>query len=327
MAMTTTAGGPLAQQKDNSLAGMLRRMGPQIALALPKHVNADRMARIALTALNATPKLGDCTPGSFLGSVIQASQLGLEVNTPLGHAYLIPYGETCQLIVGYQGFIELAMRSGSVSHVQAFCVYDGDEFTYELGLNPTISHKPGKGAREAARMTHVYAVAKLKNGEPIFTVLSRAEVDKYRKRSRASGSGPWVTDYEAMSMKTAVRRLFKWLPKSAEMAVAASVDEAAAQGRNQLAAVDPEVLGVLQQGAVEYDATETAVDADGESVEPIGAEDFEALLASVECSENKAQLAEAKKAIADAEPRMGEAQRKMASAAISKVTKKLGNGN
>lgn len=250
----------------NDLRALLQKMGPEIARALPKHVSADRMGRIALTALNSTPKLAQCTPESFLGCIVQAAQLGLEVNTPLGHAYLIPFEDRrnhrvlCQLVIGYQGMIELARRSGLVKAIYAFAVYEGDDFSWELGLNPAIKHKPHDrpGREDAKKLSHVYAVAKLDGGEPIFTVLTRSEVEKYRQRSRASGSGPWVTDYEAMCLKTAIRRLYRWLPKSAEMARAADVDEAPETGRGQLAAVDPEVIGYLQaqglptdEGAVE----------------------------------------------------------------------------
>ena len=246
----------IEKPKDRSLAGLLNRMIPEISRALPKHVSADRMARIALTALRATPKLADCSPESFLGAVIQASQLGLEVNTPLGQAYLIPYKGVCQLIVGYQGFMDLARRSGSVRAICAYPVYEGDSFDYELGLEPTIKHKPGTGSRDPAKLTHVYGVARLTDGEPIFTVLTRAEVERYRSRSMASRNGPWVTDYEAMALKTAIRRLFRWLPKSAEMAVAHAVDEYADNNRNQMAVADPEVIALLQANDVAIDTAD-----------------------------------------------------------------------
>jgi recombination protein RecT len=276
----TTNNGQIVKKPPQSkdLRALLNSMGGEIARALPKHVAPDRMLRIALTALSATPKLAQCTPESFLGSIVQAAQLGLEVNTPLGHAYLLPFEDRrnnrtlCQLIIGYQGMIDLARRSGMVKAVYAFPVYAGDEFSWELGLNPTIKHKPSAAEHKDSDLTHVYAVAKLEGGEPIFTVLTRAEVEKYRKRSRASSSGPWVTDFEAMALKTAIRRLFRWLPKSAEMARAAEIDEAPEIGKAQLAAADPEVLGYLSaQGMDVEGATQPVQDVDpdtGEVVPP-----------------------------------------------------------
>jgi recombination protein RecT len=111
-----------------------------------------------------------------------------------------------------------------------------------------------------ADLTHVYAVAKLEGGEPIFTVLTRNEIEKYRNRSRASKSGPWVTDFEAMALKTGIRRLFRWLPKSAEMARAAAIDEAPEIGKSQLEASDSEVLGYLQAQGLDVEGATQPLD-------------------------------------------------------------------
>lgn len=234
----------MSNQDDRSgkLANLLAQMKPQLTAALPKHCSSERIARIALTAIRANYKLGQCTPASFLGSLLQASQLGLEVNTPLGQAYLIPYKDVCTLVVGYQGMLDLARRSGHVRAIYAMPVYQGDEFDYEYGLDPKLHHKP---CDRPGPLTHVYAVARLTNGEPIFTVLRRDEVEKYRQRSRAANDGPWVTDYDAMAMKTAIRRIFKWLPKSAEMARAVSVDESLERETTQTDHFSPEVQTAL----------------------------------------------------------------------------------
>lgn len=237
---------------EEQLVGLLRRMQPDLVRAMPKHMSADRMMRIALTALRTNPKLAECNPGSFLGSVITAAQLGLEVNTPLGHAYLIPYKRECTLQIGYQGMMDLARRSGMVSAIYAYDVREGDTFSYQLGLNPDVKHVPSDDeGREIKKLTHVYAVAKLKDGEPVFTVLTRAQVDQYRKRSRASADGPWVTDYTAMALKTAIRRLFTWLPKSAEMALGATLDEQPERGEQQATVWDPTVTQALSAQGVE----------------------------------------------------------------------------
>jgi recombination protein RecT len=255
MATKTNASGQIvpAKKQDNSLMGLLQKMGPELAKAVPKHVDPDRMARIALTALRGNRNLQECTPGSFLGSVMSAAQLGLEPNTPLGHCYLIPYKRECTLQIGYRGMMDIARRSGQVTAIYAHPVYEGDDFRVELGLSQNVHHIPsGEANREEKPLTHVYAVAKLKGGEPVFVVLTKAQVDKYRKRSRASGSGPWVTDYEAMALKTAIRRLFTWLPQSAEMARAVAVDESPEIGR-QSDGWDPQVQEALEAHGIELD--------------------------------------------------------------------------
>jgi len=229
-------------KRDAGLLGLLEKMKPAIAQALPKHISAERMARIAMTAVRSNAQLAKCSPVSFLGSLLQASQLGLEVNTPLGHAYLIPYKDVATLVIGYQGMLDLARRSGLVKAIYAHPVFEGDEFDYELGLEPKLRHKPKE---QSDVLTHVYAVARLLTGEPIFTVLTRAKVETFRARSRASGSGPWVTDFDAMAMKTAVRRLWSWLPKSAEQAVAQRLDEALERDVDQREQFSPEVQSVL----------------------------------------------------------------------------------
>jgi recombination protein RecT len=236
-------------KRGGELSALLEKMRPAIAQALPKHISPDRIARIALTAIRSNPKLAECSPQSFLGSLLQASQLGLEVNTPLGQAYLIPYGNVCTLVVGYQGMMDLGRRSGMVKAIYAHAVRENDEFNYELGLEPKLKHIPAEGDR--GKLTHVYAVARLTDGEPIFTVLTVAEVELYRSRSRAANNGPWVTDYEAMALKTAVRRIFKWLPKSAEMALAASLDEADDTARHPSEAFSPEITNILGAGSDE----------------------------------------------------------------------------
>lgn len=208
------------------LVGLLQSMGPEIARALPRHLTPDRMARVCLTALRVNPDLMRCTPASFMAAIMASAQLGLEPNTPLGHCYLIPYKDTCQLILGYQGLMELALRSGKVTSIKAVVVRQGDRFEFEQGLNDKLIHVPA--GNDDAPITHVYAVAKIKDGDPIFTVLSRPQIDARRKRG-ASGMGrktPWDTDFEAMAQKTAIRALFKWIPKSAEMATATVLEDA-----------------------------------------------------------------------------------------------------
>lgn len=183
---------------------------------------------------------------------MSASQLGLEIGGPLAQAYLLPFKTECTLIISYRGMMNLARRSGAVSAIYAYDVREGDKFSYRLGLNPTIDHEPSDSPdREEKPITHVYAVAKLKDGEPIFTVLTRAQVEKYRKRSKAANDGPWVSDYTAMALKTAIRRLFTWLPQSTEMATAVALDEAPERGISQLAAGDPEIIGILEAQGVD----------------------------------------------------------------------------
>jgi len=210
----------------------LDRFKDQIAAALPRHMTPDRMARIVTTEVRKVPKLLTCNPKSLFGAVIQASQLGLEPGNALGHAYLIPYGKDVNLIIGYRGMIDLARRSGQIISIEARPVFDGDEFSYEFGLNPDLKHKPGP-TNNRGDLTHVYAVAKLKGGGTQWDVMTMGEVELIRNQSKAGNNGPWKTHFEEMAKKTVIRRLFKYLPVSIELQKAVGLDEQAEAGVDQ----------------------------------------------------------------------------------------------
>lgn len=209
----------------------------QLALALPKTMTAERMSRIVLTEMKRTPALAKCSPATFYGAVLQCAQLGLEPGSALGQAYLVPFGSgkddqgrsNCQLIIGYRGMIDLARRSGQIQSINAYPVYEKDEFSYELGLHPDIKHKPSSEA-DRGKLIYVYAVANLMGGGVQFEVMSEAEVRKVQASSKAGKSGPWTSHFESMAKKTVIRRLFKYLPVSIEAARAVEVDEKADRG-------------------------------------------------------------------------------------------------
>lgn len=204
----------------------------QMALALPKHMTSDRMSRIVMTECRKTPALMKCNVPSLLGAVMQAAQLGLEPGSALGHCYLLPFGNgkandglsNCQLIIGYRGMIDLARRSGQLVSIGAYLVHEGDDFHYQLGLHPDIQHVPDPDCEDRP-VTHVYAVANLKDGGVQFEVLSRKAIEKTRSYSKAATKGPWVDHWDEMAKKAVVRRLFKYLPISIETARAIQVDE------------------------------------------------------------------------------------------------------
>ena len=229
----------------------------QIALALPKHLDPDRLLRIALTEIRRNPKLAECTQTSLLGALFQCAQLGLEIGGSLGQAYLVPYGRDVQFQLGYRGMIDLAMRSGRVESIEARAVFEGDEFHCTFGLHSDLTHTPDWGnpdRNDPKRLTFAYAVAHLRDSaRPQFVVMSRAEIEGIRKRSKSGSSGPWVTDYEAMALAKVVKRLFKWLPISIELAQAVAADDAADAGMKQETGIDhllPQEAEEVQQATV-----------------------------------------------------------------------------
>jgi len=247
------------KDKAANVRGLIERCRGQIAMALPKHMTPERMMRVCNTAISKTPALLDCEPRSLMGAIIQSSQLGLEPDGVLGHAYLIPFNNRktgrveCQFIAGYKGLIELSRRSGQISTVYAHAVHANDEFRYTLGLDPTLIHKPTSG--EPGDLIAVYAVCHLRDGGKQFEVLQRREIDAIRSQSKAGNSGPWVTHYDEMAKKTALRRLCKLLPTSPELARAAALDELAE-------ASQPQDLGFLAPAEIAGDDSATVVDAE-----------------------------------------------------------------
>jgi recombination protein RecT len=187
-------------------------MRAQFALALPKHLTSDRFTRVCLTALTRTPKLQDCTPESFMRCLLDLSAMGLE---PDGRrAHLIPYGKECTLILDYKGIAELVMRSGLVASIHADKVCENDDFEVNRGsiVCHRVDYKKPRGESYA-----YYVLITFKDRSEKSEVMTRDDVDAIRKRSRAGGSGPWITDFDEMAKKTVFRRASKWLPLSPEI--------------------------------------------------------------------------------------------------------------
>jgi len=190
----------------------------EIARALPKHMSADRMARVVLTQMSKTPKLSECEPASFFQCLMTLSQWGLE---PDGrHAHLIPFENRkrgvveCQLIIDYKGFVQLALRTGNIASIHCDSVCENDEFDYDCGevLRHKIDFRKPRGEAYA-----FVCIIKMKDGSKKCEVMTRDEVDAIRKRSRSGQSGPWVTDFNEMAKKTVFRRASKWIELSSEI--------------------------------------------------------------------------------------------------------------
>jgi recombination protein RecT len=157
--------------------------------------------------------------------MIQCAQIGLEPNTALGHAYIIPFGNYATLIIGYKGLIQLCRRSKEFSNIYAQEVYDGDYFEMEIGTSPSIKHKPCFEKDHSEKyILGCYAIAKNKDGSYIFDYMTKKDIDKIRGRSKTSNSGPWVTDYVMMARKTVIKRLMHYLPLTIELAEAIKLD-------------------------------------------------------------------------------------------------------
>lgn len=231
-----------------------------IAQILPKHLTPDRMARVAISCLTKTPKLAECTKESFFGCMMSLSQLGLE---PDGRrAHLIPYGNTCTLIIDYKGLVDLIMRTGNVSNVHADVVCKSDVFVYNCG---EIERHSIDFSKERGEMYAVYCIITFKDQTKKTEVMSKLEVDKIKSRSRAGSAGPWVTDYNEMAKKTVFKRASKWVQLSSEVADAIRVDDEPYKDdenkpKKRVQAGD--LLGMVSDGAKEANATGVILEAE-----------------------------------------------------------------
>ena len=221
-----TAAVERAQQKA-TIGTLIQQLKPELARALPKGMDADRVARLALTVVRQTPELAHCTPQSFAGSLLTASALGLEPGVN-GEAYLVPYKDNrkgvveCQLIVGYQGYAKLFWQNPLARHLDAQAVYERDDFDYGYGTEPFLRHKPAAGDR--GPVVYYYAVATLSTGGSAFVVLTPDEVKKLR-RGKVGTSGNIDDPQRWMERKTALRQLIKTLPRSTQLNAAMVADE------------------------------------------------------------------------------------------------------
>jgi len=225
----TTAVAKSGQPK--TLNDYIKSMEGEIAKALPSVITPERFTRMTLTAVRTTPKLAQCEPMSFLAAMMSAAQLGLEPNTPLGQAYLIPFKNNkkgvmeVQFQIGYKGLIDLAYRSGDVEIVQAQCVYENDTFECEYGLEPKLRHVPAADNR--GELTKVYAMFRTKSGGYGFEVMSvqdiRAHAQKYSKAYK-TGFIPWSTNFEEMAKKTVLKKVLKYAPLKSDFVKASYAD-------------------------------------------------------------------------------------------------------
>lgn len=246
----TDAASALATRRENggvatnTLADQIRAMEKQYQAAMPRGAEAAQLVRDALTALRMTKNLAKCDAPSVLGSLMTCAQLGLRPGV-LGHAWLLPFwtskhhqdengrwvgGYKAQLVIGYQGLIELAHRSGKIASLIARTVYEGDEFDVDYGIADTLVHKPNLFGERGAPVAY-YAIAKFQGGGYAFYVMSQRDMIRYRDANATAKTregkvfGPWVDHFEGMAHKTCVRQLAKYMPKSTELAYALAADE------------------------------------------------------------------------------------------------------
>lgn len=269
LAARVAGGGPVQARTGGTIIDQIQSMREQFALAMPRGAEAAQLVRDAITAVRTTPKLERCTSQSVLGALMTCAQLGLRPNVNgLGHAWVLPYGQNAQLVIGYQGLVELAYRNSSVASIVARAVREGDQFDFNYGLDETLHHKPSITADRGKAIAY-YAIVKFKGGGHIFNVMSRAEVERHRDKFASAKTrdgaivGPWATDFDAMATKTCLRDLAKYMPKSTDLATAIVADNSVrvdvspasdAAEVSEVVAVEPDEFPAPDQGEPEVES-------------------------------------------------------------------------
>lgn len=260
----------ISVSSEKSLKSAIASMSKEFERSLPGKIGADRMMRIAMTAILRSPQLAQCEQTSFFGALLQALQLGLEVNTPLGQAYLIPRqrkdgsgntrGWECNFQLGYQGLLDLCYRYGRYKRITAEIVYEGDYFEYQYGSAQRLTHIP-KGT--TGKQTHVWALYELENGGERFMVWTWEEAMRHGESfsdAFTSKYSPWSkndTTKEEMAKKSVLKSLLKYAPKSVEMADASYVDGNTVIARK----IDESNVISFDIQADDFDAKEQAIPA------------------------------------------------------------------
>lgn len=212
-----------------AFSSFMDRFKPQMALALPKHMNADRMARLAVTAFSTTPALQECTPVSIAGAVLTAAQLGLEIGVN-GAAFLIPYKGRATFVPGWKGLVDLVSRSGRAT-VWTGAVFEGDDFDYQLGDSPFVRHRPGL-EDDPKKLRYVYAIGRVNGSDwPVIEVWSMAKIWKHRDAYNKVGAKHYsFRDEEMYARKVPLLQVIKYLPSSVELSNALALNAAAESG-------------------------------------------------------------------------------------------------
>ena len=213
-----------AKKQNNTVRGLLMAMKGEIQNALPSYLPVDKFIRTALTAINTTPKLAECTQDSLLAAIMNSAQLGLEFNTPLGEAYLIPYEDkkrgitTVNFQLGYQGLLKLAYNTGLFKRIAAREVKENEDFYINYGTGE-VKHEPCLTG-DSGEVVGYYAIYQTKDGGQDVFYMSKEDAKayglKYSVPFKRFKSGPWVDNFDAMAKKSCLIQVLKYAPKAIE---------------------------------------------------------------------------------------------------------------
>jgi recombination protein RecT len=242
----------VAQPTADALApirDLLKRSATKIELTAARGVDPQQAIERTVLVISRNNDLLRCTPESIVRAVVQSLQYGLEPTGPIGGAHLVPYGTECVLIIDYRGLLEMARRSGDVRRARCRVVYEKDVLDYAYGLEERLVHVPHLQG-DPGQPRFIYAVVDYADGDTEFLVWSKTQVEAIRQRSKAKNNGPWISDWEAMAMKTVLRQALKLARLSGDVREAIEEDQQREYGQTPTNGGEPDrALAALQNKA------------------------------------------------------------------------------
>jgi recombination protein RecT len=190
-----------------------------------------QFTQIVLTEIKKSPQMLEAfqnNPSSLFASILHCAEIGLSPSAEVGEFFFIPFKGSIKPMVGYKGLCNLIMRNSNVRFIHAETVHRGDDFDWELGLHPKLVHRPKNLVRNSTTLTHVYAIAKLNNGENIFKVMSVQEIRSIMATMKKVNELYFDDQKDPMMWmpkKTCIKQLSKLLPKDYYQSRALAVDD------------------------------------------------------------------------------------------------------
>ena len=212
-------------------SGFLDKFKPQLALALPKHMTADRMSRLALTAFSSSTALQKCTPKSIAAALMTAGQLGLEPGVN-GAGFLVPYKDVCTFVPGWKGLVDLVARSGRGT-VYTGVIFKDQEYTFTDGAKRDLLIHNETNLDDPEDITHAYAIGWVRDASmPIIELWSVVKIRKHRDKYNKVGSKHYsFRDWEMYARKVPLLQVLKYMPASIELSNAIALANAEDSGR------------------------------------------------------------------------------------------------
>lgn len=201
----------------------VRALGETLHLSQKQLEKANGVA----IALASNQNLSKCTPASIIQFVYSTARYNFNRDDA---CYPVPYGNQVQAQIGYQGWKELAMRTGKYSKIECKEIVEGEEPTTDEDGEPVINFSKDFAGRKSKKVIGYYGYAKYKDGSfarKIYWTVEELQkhAKKYSKTYR-NGSGLWATDFDKMAKKTIIKFVCKDLDMSDDMQSALNMDQA-----------------------------------------------------------------------------------------------------